>query len=199
VSQIIKAFTVVGSWDQNERKIILRAQKGDVGAFELLVERHGKLVYNLALRMLRDAHEAENLAQEAFLRAWRGLPGFQMQAKFSTWLYQIVTNLCYTRLPALQRELANQVPDEDLANLPDDRQSVENVILTDEWRSLIYAAIDNLPDTYRLLINLRHLQMMSYEEIAEVTGMPLGTVKTGIFRARQLLRKTLVMEGFHDG
>jgi RNA polymerase sigma-70 factor (ECF subfamily) len=199
VSQIIKAFTVVGSWDQNERKIILRAQKGDVGAFELLVERHGKLVYNLALRMLRDAHEAENLAQEAFLRAWRGLPGFQMQAKFSTWLYQIVTNLCYTRLPALQRELANQVPDEDLANLPDDRQSVENVILTDEWRSLIYAAIDNLPDTYRLLINLRHLQMMSYEEIAEVTGMPLGTVKTGIFRARQLLRKTLVLEGFHDG
>jgi RNA polymerase sigma-70 factor, ECF subfamily len=84
----------VQSWDQNERQIIIRAQKGDVGAFELLVERHGKLVYNLALRMLRDAHEAENLAQEAFMRAWRGLPNFQMQAKFSTWLYQIVTHLC---------------------------------------------------------------------------------------------------------
>jgi RNA polymerase sigma-70 factor (ECF subfamily) len=175
----------------NERGLIARAQRGDASAFEALVNMHAKLVYNLAFRVVNDQHEAEDLAQEAFLRAWRALPRFRGQARFSTWLYRIVTNLCYNRLPHLRRELMAVEPDEGAIYLPDERQGVERALISDELNGYLHQAIAELPEGYRLLITLRQFQEMSYNEIAETTGMPLGTVKTGIFRARKLLRNAL--------
>lgn len=175
----------------NERGLVARARTGDASAFEALVNTHAQLVYNLAFRVVNDPYEAEDLAQEAFLRAWQGLPRFRGQARFSTWLYRIVTNLCYNRLPRMRRELMAMEPDERATYLPDERQEVERTLLSDELSAYLHQAIAELPDSYRLLITLRHLQEMSYNEIAEVTGMPLGTVKTGIFRARKLLRNAL--------
>ena len=173
-----------------ERELIRRAQQGETAAFETLVQQHAPFVYNLALRTLNDAHEAEDIAQETFVRAWQALPQFQARAQFRTWLYRIVTNLCYNRLPHLKTELAALDPAEALV-LPDGRQAVERELLTAELRQQIFSAIDNLPQSYRLLVTLRHLQELSYQEIAEVTEMPLGTVKTGIFRARQMLQERL--------
>ena len=175
----------------NERLLISRAQKGDASAFEVLVNMHAQFVYNLALRVVKDPHEAEDLAQEAFLRAWQGLPRFRAQARFSTWLYRIVTNLCYNRLPRLRGELMAIDPAERSLYLPDERQEVEASLLSNELNTYLHQAIDELPSSYRLLITLRHLQGMSYNEIAETTGMPLGTVKTGIFRARKLLKNAI--------
>jgi RNA polymerase sigma-70 factor (ECF subfamily) len=152
---------------------------------------HAQLVYNLALRVVNDPHEAEDLAQEAFLRAWQGLPRFRGQARFSTWLYRIVTNLCYNRLPRLRHELMVMDMDEQTFQLSDERQAVEASLLSDELSAYLHQAIAELPESYRMLITLRHLQGMSYNEIAETTGMPLGTVKTGIFRARQLLKNAI--------
>ena len=176
---------------ESERRLITRAQLGDTAAFETLVNMHAQYVYNLALRVVGDLQEAEDLAQEAFLRAWRGLPRFRAEARFSTWLYRIVTNLCYNHLPGLKRELAALNPEDEAMNLPDERRDVESTILSDELRVSLHTAIEELPESYRLLITLRHLQYMSYTEIAQVTGMPLGTVKTSIFRGRRLLRKAL--------
>jgi RNA polymerase sigma-70 factor (ECF subfamily) len=173
-----------------ERQLIRRAQKGETAAFETLVQQHASFVYNLALRTLNDAHEAEDIAQETFVRAWQALPQFQARAQFRTWLYRIVTNLCYNRLPHLKTELAALDPAEEVV-LSDGRQAVERELLTAELRQQIFTAIDNLPQSYRLLVTLRHLQGLSYQEIAEVTEMPLGTVKTGIFRARQMLQERL--------
>jgi len=124
------------------------------------------------------------------VRAWQALPQFQARAQFRTWLYRIVTNLCYNRLPHLKTELAALDPAEEVV-LSDGRQAVERELLTAELRRQIFTAIDNLPQSYRLLVTLRHLQELSYQEIAEVTEMPLGTVKTGIFRARQMLQERL--------
>jgi len=173
-----------------ERQLIRRAQQGETAAFETLVQQNASFVYNLALRTLNDAHEAEDIAQEAFVRAWQALPQFRARAQFRTWLYRIVTNLCYNRLPHLKTELAALDPAEEVV-LPDGRQAVEPELLTAELRQQIFTAIDNLPQSYRLLVTLRHLQELSYQEIAEVTEMPLGTVKTGIFRARQMLQERL--------
>ena len=173
-----------------ERQLIRRAQQGETAAFEALVQQHAPFVYNLALRTLNDATEAEDMAQEAFVRVWQGLPQFQAKSQFRTWLYRIVTNLCYNRLPRLKTELAQLESAEDLV-LADGRQAVERELLTAELRQELFMAIDNLPQSYRLLITLRHLQELSYQEIAEVTEMPLGTVKTGIFRARQMLQERL--------
>ena len=97
--------------DHDEQTLINSAQVGDTDAFATLVMMHGSLVYNLALRTLGDAQEAEDVAQETFVRAWQGLPRFRAQSRLSTWLYRITTNLCYNRLPLLRQELVAMDPE----------------------------------------------------------------------------------------
>ena len=175
----------------NEQQLITRAQRGDMSAFETLANFHTPYVYNLALRVARDPHEAEDLTQETWLRAWRGLPTYRADAKFTTWLYRIVTNLFYNRLPRLKQQLTELDPDDAALHLPDDHQHTESNQLSKELKTHLHQAIKNLPSHYQLLITLRHLQDLSYTDIAQITGMPLGTVKTGIFRARQMLKSAL--------
>jgi RNA polymerase sigma-70 factor (ECF subfamily) len=180
----------------DERALIQHAQAGDADAFGELVLLHQDFVYDLALRVLRDPAEAEDLAQEAFVRAWLGLPNFRGQSQFRTWLYRIVTNLCYNRLPSLRRELTS-LGDDCLDNLVCDE--VLNINPADsfearEQRAALHQAIEQLPDHYRLLVTLRYQQELSYEEIAAVVNLPLGTVKTGLFRAKERLRQTLLKD-----
>jgi RNA polymerase sigma-70 factor (ECF subfamily) len=176
-----------------EPALVRRAGRGDAAAFETLVKMHGPYVYNLALRTLGDSAEAEDLSQEAFLRAWRTLPTFRAEAKFRTWLYRVVINLCYNRIPALRREMAALEIDETVELAEPDRPLDGHMLERESWER-VHRAVDRLPATYKLLIDLRHLQQMSYAEIASVTGMPLGTVKTGIHRGRKRLRQSLEME-----
>lgn len=175
---------------QNEQRLIRQAKIGDVTAFAVLLQMHGQFVHNLALRTLNNTQEAEDVAQETFLRAWQGLGSFRAEASLRTWLYRITINLCYNRLPRLKADFAALDPD-DARPFPERTRSVEAEMLTTERREQVYTAVDQLPETYRLLITLRHQDGYSYEEIAEITQMPLGTVKTGIFRARQQLRQAL--------
>jgi RNA polymerase sigma-70 factor (ECF subfamily) len=173
-----------------EFQLVLLAKQGDENAFEELVRRNAQYVYNLALRVVRDPNEAEDLAQEAFVRVWKSLPGFRIEASFRTWLYRIMTNLCFDRLPRLKKEFAELEIEENI-ELEDDMRNPEGNTLSSEMMTELHSAIEDLPDSYRVLITLRHLQEMSYAEIAEVTGQPLGTVKTGIYRARQILKEKL--------
>jgi RNA polymerase sigma-70 factor (ECF subfamily) len=177
--------------NQDEQQLIRQAQAGDAAAFAVLVEMHAQFVFNLALRTLNNTQEAEDIAQETFIRAWQGVGGFRAEAQLRTWLYRITTNLCYSRLPRLKADFAALEP-EDAILLPERTRPVESGRLTAELRQQIYNAVDDLPETYRLLITLRHMDGYSYEEIADITQMPLGTVKTGLFRARQQLRQALV-------
>jgi RNA polymerase sigma-70 factor, ECF subfamily len=174
-----------------EQALVARAQAGDAEAFGDLVVAHQQFVYNLAWRALGDEREAEDAVQEAFVRAWLALPNFRGQAQFRTWLYRIVTNLCCNRLPRLRRELtaltadqATWVPDE---STPDPAAELE----AGEQRAFLHRQIDALPESYRLLVMLRFQQGLAYEEIATVLSLPLGTVKTGLFRARARLRAAL--------
>lgn len=181
--------------EQQEKQRVVAAQNGDVEAFESLVDHYAEDMYNLALRIVEHPEEAQDLVQEAFVRAWRGLSAFRGDARFSTWLYRIVVNLCYNRLPRLKRELAALALDDAALHMPDtvpdSAPDAAAQLIAAELIAVIHQEIHNLPANYRLLITLRHLQEMSYNEIADVTGLPLGTVKTGIFRARRLLRDAL--------
>jgi len=152
---------------------------------------HQGFVYNLALRAMGNPEEAQDAAQEALLRAWQALPDFRGEAQFRTWLYRIVINLCYNRRPRLRREAAeiSLEQNEDLFTASDPEP--ECVAEASERKALLQWAISQLPSSYRLLVMLRFQQDMSYEEIAEVMNLPLGTVKTGLFRARALLRQSL--------
>ena len=173
----------------NEQALIQRAQKGSHEAFAALVDEHQRYVYNLALRVVRDENEALDLAQETFVRAWTALPNFKRQSQFRTWLYRIVTNLCYNRLPGLRRSL-NDLGDDVMEEIPLSDNPALKVEST-ETRKYLHQAIEHLDENYRLLITLRYQHELSYEEIASTLNLPLGTVKTGIFRAKEQLRRSL--------
>jgi RNA polymerase sigma-70 factor (ECF subfamily) len=176
-----------------EHSLVQRAQKGDQEAFAALVMEHQRYVYNLALRLLKNEEEALDLAQEAFVRAWTALPNFRGQSQFRTWLYRIVTNLCYNRLPNLRRSL-NELGDDVIAEIPEKDLAFDNPARSLESRELqsyLHHAIDQLDENYRLLITLRYQNELSYEEIANMLNLPLGTVKTGLFRAKEHLRRAL--------
>jgi RNA polymerase sigma-70 factor (ECF subfamily) len=178
---------------ETEQHLIQRAQKGDHEAFAALVTEHQRFVYDLALRVLRNEEEALDLAQETFVRAWTALPNFRGQSQLRTWLYRIVTNLCYNRLPNLRRSLS-ELGDDVISDIPETNITFDNPVRgseSRELRSYLHRAIDELDENYRLLISLRYQNELSYEEIAKMLNLPLGTVKTGLFRAKEQLRRAL--------
>ena len=177
----------------DEAQLVRRAQSGDTHAFEMLVIENQDFVHNLALRTIGDPSDAEDIAQDAFVRAWLALPNFRRQARFRTWLYRIVVNLCYNRFPRLRRELVTLM-DEDIADLPGDVEEPGFLaqIEMDEQRECLHRQIDALPDHYRMLVSLRYQNELSYDEIARITDLPLGTVKTGLFRAKERLRQAML-------
>jgi RNA polymerase sigma-70 factor (ECF subfamily) len=174
-----------------EQDLIQRSQKGDQDAFSALVEEHQPYVYNLAFRVLKDENEALDLTQETFVRAWTALPNFRRQSQFRTWLFRITTNLCYNRLPNLRRSL-NDLGDDVLAEIPGTNfDNPAHEFESSETKSHLYRAVEELDTNYKLLITLRYQNELSYEEIATALNLPLGTVKTGIFRAKEQLRRSL--------
>jgi RNA polymerase sigma-70 factor (ECF subfamily) len=181
-----------------EHSLIQRAQKGDHDAFAALVDEHQRYVYNLAFRVLKDENEALDLTQDTFVRAWTALPNFRGQSQFRTWLYRITTNLCYNRLPGLRRSLTD-LGDDVLPDMPETKETSSNPlreIESNEARAYVHEAIDRLDAHYKLLIVMRYHDELSYEEIAGLLNLPLGTVKNGLFRAKEKLRRAL--EGFYS-
>jgi RNA polymerase sigma-70 factor (ECF subfamily) len=167
-------------------ELIAAAANGRGEAFGVLVERYERAVYHLAVRTLRDGEEAKDATQEAFFKAFRALNTFRSGAKFSTWIFTIVYRVCCDRLARRKRFSGDELPDRaDPAAGPQ-----EQAESADEARRL-RAAIDALPEKYRTVITLFHLQNKQYEEIAQVLDLPLGTVKTHLFRAKEQLRKAL--------
>src|SRR5512134_2999828 len=158
-----------------EHHLIQRAQKGDHEAFAALVTEHQRYVYNLALRVLKNEEEALDLAQETFVRAWTALPNFRGQSQFRTWLYRIVTNLCYNRLPNLRRSLKD-LGDDVLEDIPETNSNTPvHEFESNETRKHLHQAIDSLGSHYKVLITLRYQNELSYDEIASTLNLPLGT------------------------
>ena len=172
-----------------EAELIRQAQRGDTEAFAALVRLHERFVYNLALRSLGNQDEAADAAQDALVRAWIALPDFRGHSQFRTWLYRIVVNLCINRSPRLRRELQGLTHDE-LSELPS-TDTVSARVEQRELRSFIHHEVERLPEKYRLLISLRYQHELTYDEIASLLDLPLGTVKTGLFRAKEQLRERL--------
>lgn len=184
--------------DQNERLLISKAKAGDVAAFEQLIEAYQKKVYNLALRMTGNQEDAADLAQEAFIRVFRSISGFKEQSSFSTWVYRITTNVCLDEIRKRKNRKVISI-DEDI-HMDDGemrRQIVSDDPLPDELaeraelRGIVNDAINSLPEDQRIVITLRDLNGLSYEEIAQILDIPGGTVKSRINRARQALRNVL--------
>lgn len=179
--------------EPTEIRLIQQARQGDPEAFAALVALHERFVYNLALRTLANTDDAADMAQEAFVRAWQALPTFRADAQFRTWLYRIVLNLCINRLPRLRREL-NDLTQDEMTDIPEPMSAAPDPLASleqQEQRAFLHREIERLPEQYRLLVSLRYQHELSYEEIATLLALPVGTVKTGLFRAKARLRETL--------
>lgn len=186
---------------EQEMHCVRRVLDGDVNAFEQLMNAHEKTVYNLALRTLGNPQDAEDLTQEAFLKAYRSLSSFRGDSKFSVWLYRIVSNLCLDYLRARSRRPAQSLTVEDdegevgELEIPDEHFSPEKLLDRKLTRESVQRGLASLPDDARQILLLRELKGLSYEEIADVLDLEPGTVKSRIFRARKKLCAFLLQDG----
>jgi RNA polymerase sigma-70 factor (ECF subfamily) len=175
----------------DEQLLLDRSRAGDQEAFEMLVCHHQRRVFNLAYRMVLNYDEASEITQDVFLAAWQNLATFRGDARFSTWLYRITHNCCLRMLDQRRRDYAAL----SAARAEQVRQragATEQHLLDarDRLRT-IQQFIADLPPKYRIVVILRHLHDLSYEEMAETLQVPIGTIKTHLFRARELLKEQL--------
>ena len=177
--------------------LIQKALEGDQEAYACIVDRYRGQIYGLVFRMVKNREEAEDITQETFIKAFKALASFNADYAFSTWLYKIAANNCidYFRKKRLKTyPLDNPIQSKDgerSREYPNQEQGPEYGLLSKEKSFQIQKAIDSLPEKYKAAIILRHTKDQSYEEIADELGIPLGTVKVRIFRAREMLKKKL--------
>lgn len=184
-----------------ELTVIRRVQHGDTEAFELLVAAYEKTVYNVALQMTGSREDAQDLTQEAFLKAYSSLPTFRGDSKFSSWLYRIVSNLCldFRRRQGRRPSSSLTVEDDEGETLQldvaDESQSPEALLERKLTREAVRRGLQELPEEQRQILLLREIQGLSYEEIGEAMHLEPGTVKSRIFRARKKLCAFLLKDG----
>ncbi|MDQ2694879.1 MAG: RNA polymerase sigma factor RpoE [Pseudomonadota bacterium] len=180
-----------------DRELVARVQKGDKSAFDLLVNKYQYKIIKLISRYVHDPAEALDVAQEAFLKAYRALPGFRGESAFYTWLYRIGINTAKNYLVAQGRRPPGSDIDVQEAEQYEGQsylkeyETPERLLLKDEIEATVFKAIEDLPEDLRTAITLRELEGMSYEEIAQTMGCPIGTVRSRIFRAREAIDNKL--------
>ncbi len=180
-----------------DQELVARAQAGDRRAFDLLVLKYQQKVAGLIARYLRDPNEVQDVAQEAFIKAYRALGGFRGESAFYTWLYRIAINAAKNHLASrgrrpprddMEMEVAEQL---ESGGRLREMGTPENHLLSEEIAQTVQKALDELPEDLRTAIVLRELEGLSYEEIAEAMDCPIGTVRSRIFRARDAIEKRL--------
>ena len=170
----------------SDRDLVLRAVRGEVDAFGELVTRHQTGVFNACYRILHERGEAEDMTQETFIRAHGRLNTFDIDRSFGPWIRRVAANVCLNYLES--QKVTTELDDEKEA---DGSQSPENRLEVRERSEKIYAALASLPPQYRIVVELRHYQEMSYDEIASEMKIPLSDVKSHLFRARKILAEKL--------
>lgn len=182
---------------REDAALVKKAKEGDGKAYDELIILYKDAVQGVIYRMVRNKQEAEDLTQEAFIKAYNSINSFNEEYAFSTWLFKIATNNCidYFRKRKLKTQSMDQTvrykDDEIRQEYPDTEGRADKELLASEKTRLIKKAIDDLPEKYKTAIILRHTEEKSYEEIAEILDLPLGTIKARIFRAREMLKKSL--------
>lgn len=181
----------------NDKELVKSAQKGDKSAFDALVTKYHLKVVNLVMRFVKDNDDAQDVAQEAFIKAYRGLKNFRGDSAFYTWLYRIAINSAKNYLVSQSRKTPTYAVDiEDAEHIESatalkEYDTPEGNMLTSEIEQTVYKAIKELPEDLKTAITLRELEGMTYDEIADVMECPIGTVRSRIFRAREAIDKHL--------
>ncbi|MBR9805473.1 RNA polymerase sigma factor RpoE [bacterium] len=180
-----------------DQQLVARVQRGERQAFDLLVLKYQHKIHSLISRYIRDHAEVQDVAQEAFIKAYRALPNFRGDSAFYTWMYRIAINTAKNYLVARSRRPPSSDIDVDEseaydgANVLSDVENPENLLHGDEVATVVRQAISDLPEDLRTAVTLREFDGLSYEAIADVMDCPVGTVRSRIFRAREAIDKRL--------
>ena len=189
----------VSNTESTDSQLVLRVQKGDKRAFDLLVLKYQFRLQAIVARYIRDDHEVADVTQEAFIKAYRALPNFRGDSQFYTWLYRIAINTAKNYLVSKSRRPANSdidiVDAEQFANNERliDESSPENALFKDELEKVINDTLSSLPEDLRTALTLREFEGLSYEDIAAVMDCPVGTVRSRIFRAREFIDDSVLV------
>ena len=179
------------TWTDEE--LVARSRTGDMDSFNQLILRWERPIYALAYRVIGQEEDARDVAQETFLRAFRALPGFKGQAKFSSWIYRIALNLCRDWIRRKRRTPVSPLPDDvDLSELAAEQEpseSVEDLVARRELTAVVEEAMTLLPEEQRTAVILKEYHGMTFQEIADLQGCPLSTVKTRLYQGLSVLRK----------
>ena len=183
-----------------DRELVLRCLKEDEAAYRLLLEKYRRPVFGIVRRMIPNEEDARDLAQEAFIRAFKNLKQFDVERRFSSWLFRIANNLCidhYRRRKLLTVPMVRSMDGEteETWELPDPSPGPGEEFSNQERARRLAATVQSLPPGYRVVIVMRHQQGLAYDEIAESLDLPLGTVKARIHRAHRLLKEKLTRMG----
>ena len=185
------------TWTDEE--LVARSQSGDVDSFNELILRWERPIYALAYRVIGREEDARDVCQEAFLRAFRALPGFKGQAKFSSWLYRITLNLCRDWIRRQRRAPVSQMPEDvdpsEIAAAQGPVESIEDLVARRELTAVVEEAMATLPEEQRTAIILKEYHGMTFQEISELQGCPLSTVKTRLYQGLSVLRRQLERNG----
>lgn len=182
---------------ESDQQLVARVQKGDRRAFDLLVIKYQHRILALVNRFVSDFSEAQDVTQEAFVKAYRALPNFRGDSQFYTWMYRIAVNTAKNHLVSRKRRTPTRDIDIEDAEFFTDESSMQDIsspdalLQRDQLKKVVFDAIDDLPDELRRAITLRELEGLSYEEIAEVMDCPIGTVRSRIFRAREAIERKM--------
>ncbi len=183
-----------------EKILIKKCIKGDIDAFEELIESHQKRAYNIALRILKNPDDAMDISQEAFIKIFKSIKSFKFQSSFSTWLYRVVSNTCIDYLRKNKNEvysIDNPIKTEEGSikrQFEDEGNTTEELFNKKMTKELIYKSIGKLDNQYRIIIILRDIEGFSYKEISDILDCSLGTVKSRISRARNSLKHIILRE-----
>lgn len=181
----------------SDQQLVARVQKGDRRAFDLLVLKYQHRILALVGRFISDHAEAQDVTQEAFIKAYRALPSFRGESQFYTWMYRIAVNTAKNNLISRGRKTPTQDIDLDDAAYFADEANMKDVntpdalLQRDQLKAVVFGAIEELPEELRRAVTLRELEGLSYEEIAEAMDCPIGTVRSRIFRAREAIEKKM--------
>jgi len=182
-----------------DEELVARAQGGDVESFNQLIVRWERPIYALAYRVIGKEEDARDVCQDAFLRAYRALPGFKGQAKFSSWLYRIALNLCRDWIRRQRRAPVSQLPEDmdaiELASEKGPVESIEDLVARRELSAIVEEAMSELSEEQRTAIILKEYHGMTFQEIADMQGCPLSTVKTRLYQGLTVLRRHLEKNG----
>lgn len=188
----------------DDKELVNRVLRGDSQIFAIIIKNTEGLVAQIVFRLLNNPEDRKDIAQDIYLKAYKNLPGFKFQSKLSTWIGQIAYNTCFNFLEKKKVILLNNNPQENESNcsaleLAANKfinilnNETEDTLFRTELAEIVQSAIEFLPPLYKTLVTLFHYEELSYEEIAEITGLPLGTVKNYLFRARKSLKDNILL------